>query len=178
MLYESISFEQAKAREAKLYKQLTDKEKYIRRLAEAATVGMCNFSPDGTLTWANSKFFEVTAMSSKPEDASLSCFVQAVLDEDQNKLAAAHEGCFQHKMDQTTEVRLAAKWTPPGATEEGHRWIMFSSVANVDNDQVTGVIGCITDISHLKWAEQLQADIATRFKEDNLQQERFFDMTR
>lgn len=54
-LSSSIGFEAAKAREAKLYKELTETEKFIRRVADVTPVGLYVLSPSGLLTWANSK---------------------------------------------------------------------------------------------------------------------------
>ena len=54
---------------------------------------------------------------------------------------------------------------------------MSTSVASAEGDDVKSVIGCITDISHLKWAEKLQTITAEAAKEAKRQQERFIDMT-
>ena len=39
-------------------------------------------------------------------------------------------------------------------------------------------MGCVTDISHLKWAEKVQADAAHAAREAKEQQEKFVDITR
>ena len=82
----SIDFQKLRVRELQLSRELSEKEKFVRRLAELAPVGMFNLDTDGVLTWANAKCelqpvfhmlmpttsdnridYEITGLSSKPE---------------------------------------------------------------------------------------------------------------
>lgn len=51
----SIDFEKTKAREAQLAQDLSEKERFVRGLAEVAPVGMYNINADGVVSWANAK---------------------------------------------------------------------------------------------------------------------------
>ncbi|KAK4981033.1 hypothetical protein LTR28_008493 [Elasticomyces elasticus] len=177
VLSSSISNEQARAREAKLSKELTEREKYIRRLAEVATVGICNLSSNGAVTWANSKYYTMTGMSGRPEDAYNLSFVEQILEEDQPKALPAYRDSLLHKTAKDVDIRLKKKWRPPGLASEEYCWILTSFLANIEEGEVEGVLGCITDISRLKWAEQVSANTADAATEAKRQQERFIDMT-
>jgi hypothetical protein len=54
---------------------------------------------------------------------------------------------------------------------------MSQSAPNIENGVLVGLIGCMTDISSLKWAEKLQIKSAEAATEAKLHQERLVDMT-
>lgn len=63
----SIGQEQARQREAKLVKELTERERFIRRLADVAPVGLFSLTMDGIATWANEK----CVLSASPHGVSV-----------------------------------------------------------------------------------------------------------
>jgi len=86
-----ISLEEARAREAKLFNQLSEREKFIHRVADVGQyrptlkgvsygcpkyvftnftlvpVGLFNLSPEGSVTWANSKYYEILGLPGAEE---------------------------------------------------------------------------------------------------------------
>lgn len=51
----SIDFQEARQREEKLFSQLSETEKFIRRVADVVPVGLFSISASGYTTWANQK---------------------------------------------------------------------------------------------------------------------------
>jgi PAS domain S-box-containing protein len=177
LLCSSVSYEQARAREVNISRELTAQEKFIRKVAEVATVGLFNQNMKGLITWANSRFYAITGISEKPEDAYSLLGMDFVLDEDKAGAIQVFEECISLQIAKTTEFRLKKKWVPPGSVDGEYCWILASATPSVEDGEVTGVMGCVTDISHLKWAEQLQINTAEAAKEAKRQQERFIDTT-
>ena len=50
-----LDIDRMKAREMQLSKELSDTERFVRRMAEMAPVGMFHLSHDGMIKWANAK---------------------------------------------------------------------------------------------------------------------------
>ena len=66
----------------------------------------------------------------------------------------------------------------PGIKGESHRWIIAAAYPErADDGTVTGILGCITDISRQKWMEGLQTRKMMEAVELKRQQENFIDMT-
>ena len=59
-LEQRVSYAQVRRREEKLLRKLTHRQKFSKRIAEIAAVGICTHSPDVLLTWVKSKYFEST----------------------------------------------------------------------------------------------------------------------
>lgn len=173
----SVSYEQARAREVNISRELTAQEKFIRKVAEVATVGLYNQNMKGLITWANSRFYAIAGVSERPEDAYSLLGMDFVLDEDKAGAIQVFEECISRQIATTTEFQLKKKWVPPGSVDGEYCWILVSATPSVEDGEATGVTGCITDISHLKWAEQLQINTAEAAKEAKRQQERFIDTT-
>lgn len=78
------------------------------------------------------------------------------------------------------ELRLRSQFTGVIAGEqvEGPFWIIASAYPEQDEDgTITGILGCITDISRQKWMEGFQTRKMLEAVELKRQQENFIDMT-
>lgn len=177
LLSSSISFDQARAREEKLTKELTAREKLARSVAEVATVGIYTHDVNGLITWANSRFWTITGLPDKPEFAYNLAGIDCVLEDDQAQATQEFAYCISRRVAQPYQLRLKKTWRPPGSSVDEPCWILVSSTPTIENNEIRGILGCITDISHLKWAEQLQINTAEAAKEAKRQQERFIDIT-
>jgi hypothetical protein len=61
---------------------------------------------------------------------------------------------------------------------EGFTWIIAAAYSEkADDGTVVGLLGCITDISRVKWAEGFQQRKMTETIELKREQENFIDMT-
>jgi hypothetical protein len=84
------------------------------------------------------------------------------------------------------EVNFEIRLKRPFVTEEfvagekvnGPTWIIAAAYAEKNEaGEVTGILGCITDISRIKWAEGFQNIKMLEAVELKRQQENFIDMT-
>lgn len=173
VLSENVSFKQAQAREAQLMKELTNRQKFIRKLAQVATVGIYSTTADGAITYANTRFYDINGLPRQDEGSQNMSFLDGILAEDKHKLSEAFDECRLHKSIKSIDVRLGRKWTPPGSTIEQDCWVLSSITPNMEDGKVAGVIGCITDISHSYYALQLQKNFANAAEEARRKQERF-----
>ncbi|GAB7356837.1 hypothetical protein MBLNU459_g7712t2 [Dothideomycetes sp. NU459] len=173
VLSSRIGFEQAREREAVLSTQLTERQRFIRKLAEVATVGIYSISTAGNIAYANSKFFDITGISRKAENADDLSFIDSILEEDQPKATNVLVECTAAKKPKSINIRLKRKWTPPGSSTEEHCWILNSITPNIESSKVSGVIGCVADISHTMWALQLQKIAVKTAEEAKRRHEKF-----
>lgn len=173
----SISFEQAMARESRLTQQVTERERFIRKLAEIATVGIYSLTTEGVISWANPMFYELTGVSSRDEDNHGLFQADSVIEEDRPLAVNAMGDAIKHHKSTVLELRQKLKWTPPGVDTPEPRQILVSIVPNVINGVVENIIGCITDIKAIKWSEKLQTQAAEAALEAKKRQERFIDTT-
>lgn len=177
-LASNIGFEDAKAREAALARELTERQTFVRKLVALAPVGLYNINQDGVIDWANQKYWEITGLSNRPEDLCKMSFMDCIAVEDYEKGVEAWEQSRMDKSSIEIEIRLRRKWQPPptshGASAEDYRWMLVSALPNIDAEgNVTSVMGSITDITHIKWAEHVQADAAENAKEARQAQDKF-----
>jgi len=178
LLDSTVSFEQAQARERQLTKELTEREKYTATMAENVSVGIFNTSSDGAVTWANSKFYEITHLSTDPADSRNLSFADCFHEDDQERAIEAFHRCRSEQVAGSGELRLSTRWQPPDTQMEEVRWVLHSYTPYVVNGAFRGVIGCTTDISHVKWAEKLQKESAEAATTARVNQEKFIDLTR
>ena len=79
-------------------------------------------------------------------------------------------------------IRLKRRWKPPQASggsqqpEEEFTWIMYSCVAVQQENDGLSIMGCVTDVSHLKWAEKVSARSAEDEQRARQRQEEFIDI--
>lgn len=98
-----------------------------------------------------------------PEDAAITS--QAI--------TALHEK--KERVD--VEFRLNKEFRSPDGTT-GPTWVMCSAYPELDdNNNIVGLLGCLVDISELKWAEGIQKTRFDEALEAKRQQENFIDMT-
>lgn len=84
----------------------------------------------------------------------------------------------------SSTLRLKRTWVPPRLNDDDndanpeYAWILASYLPVVDLTNSRGIMGCLTDISKFKWAEEIQANAARVAKEAKEKQEKFMDITR
>ena len=75
-------------------------------------------------------------------------------------------------------------WSPPAVDDtqqplaRENAWVLSNVLPVLEHSDVKGVMGCVTDISQLKWAELVQVNVARVAQEAKAQQEKFVDITR
>lgn len=173
----SISSEQARAREKILVQQLTQRERFVRKMAEVATVGIYSLSDAGMVTYANARYHEISNTPIDLGEGQPVSFEHYILDDDLAKVTEAHEKCKSEQTNMSINVRLKQTWTPPGSSTEQYRWVMNSILPDVKDGRVEGIIGSIADIGHTMWALQLQKESTQEALASKQHLERFIDMT-
>jgi signal transduction histidine kinase/CheY-like chemotaxis protein len=170
-------------REEVLVTELSETQKRASRMAEIVPVGMFELAADGTLHWANNQFFEIMGVPDDSVRRSKESFRWAdhLHPEDQERANEEMTRCLFQGVDICDTLRLRKDWRPPGSdiksTVEPF-WVMYSVSPNLGTDSSTpSLTGSITDISHLKWAEQLQFRIAETAQRERRIQEEFIDIT-
>lgn len=82
----SISFDQAREREKVLTRELTQRECFIRKLAEVTNVGIYSLSPIGILTDANPKSHDMLESTLEAKNSQVFGFDRFVPDDDPHKI--------------------------------------------------------------------------------------------
>lgn len=157
----------------------------FRSMADLAPIGIFEFSPEGKLLYANSHWIELTGYQPEAVQECMSL---------SNALAESDRAAFEEQwsqlfsgLDVNFECRLdrpySTQETYAGERLEGETWVLITAYALHDDtmdsrtDRITGIFGCLVDISRQKWMEGFQE---RRFKEQTerkRQQETFMDTT-
>ena len=84
------------------------------------------------------------------------------------------------KVTATIEIRMKRMaLVPVLAPADPYRWVLFTCIPEFHlNGSVKHVTGCITDVTEMKLAEELQKQRVEDVTEARKQQEAFIDMTR
>lgn len=166
-----------------LMKELTQSERRASRMAEIVPVGIYELSVDGSLRWANSQFFDLMGVPHGQRDNDSFSWRDHILPEDYDHANEEIARCLMQGVDISGTLQLRRSWNSPGtdldirATPEPF-WVMYSASPFLNADgSISSLIGSVTDISHLKWAEQLQLRIAEAAQKERRLQEEFIDIT-
>jgi signal transduction histidine kinase len=172
----STNFEKAEERERVLLKKLTQREQFIRKVAEITNVGIYSSSTAGILTYANPKYHEIVDDTPETGDGQAFGLGTFVIEEDQSKITNALTECKTRRTNISISVRLKRKWTPPGSLTEQPYWVLSSIVPDVEDGKLQGIIGSLADIRHTMWALQLQKESTEAALESKKHLERFIDL--
>jgi PAS domain S-box-containing protein len=154
-------------------------ENRFRNMADLAPTGMFHIDPEGILVYANNEYYMLTG---HPRNVSTPMSWYNVLLEDDHALMDSQWG----KLIAGEEVNFEIRLKRPFVTEElfggekitGPTWIIAAAYAEKSAEgEVTGILGCLTDISRVKWAEGFQNRKMLEAVELKQQQENFIDMT-
>ncbi|KAH8796996.1 hypothetical protein F5882DRAFT_458574 [Hyaloscypha sp. PMI_1271] len=154
-------------------------ERNFQQMAELAPCGMFTFDPEGTITWANPQWYEMTGHS-RSQHCPMS-ILNCIEQQDHFNFHEQWKRLTVAKEEVTSELRLKKPWASQESNESVRRdttWILFLAIPQLDDEgNLTKVLGCTTDISHFKWAESVQLQSRLQAEEAKRQQETFIDMT-
>ncbi|KAK3996900.1 hypothetical protein QBC44DRAFT_231094 [Cladorrhinum sp. PSN332] len=144
----------------------------LKRMAEFATVGMCDMDLEGRLLGANNVFFEMCGLEKvDPAKVDIKPWEIAVVSEDHSLLTEKIAKMVLEDKVQNLEVRLKTKWASDDGKLTHARWVQATMMPVRSTEGVVqSFTGCMSDVSLQKW--QLE-----REKESRRQQENFIDMT-
>jgi PAS domain S-box-containing protein len=170
--------ETAVLEQEKLSQQLALQTDRMRRMTELSPLGMFLVTPQGVMREANDRFYEMTGLAKDDlEPMSWMSFV------DEGSVPTMEHGWAQLVEDHvpwSSEVRLSRTaprmLTPDGEVME--TWVLFTGAPEFAADSsLRSILGSITDISHLKWAEGAQNRRLAESIEEKRQQNEFIDIT-
>jgi PAS domain S-box-containing protein len=171
--------EAAALEKEQLTQQLDLQASRLRRMTELSPLGMFLISPEGVLREANDRFYEITGYTRDTQgEMSWTDFVLessvATMEEGWNRLV--HE-----RLPWSGELQLKKRSTANPVNLHGESidyWVLFIAHTEfASGGALRSIMGSITDISHLKWAQGLQNRRLQEAEETRRQQNEFIDIT-
>ena len=156
-------------------------EAMFTRLAHLAPVGVGMFRSDGSPVFINDAYLDITGFSRIGLDID-NGWKECVLPEDVPFVESQWSTVVEEKRPALFEYRLKRPWKSFDKANdqyiEGEAWLSTSIVPELNEDgTVRAIMGWLTDISHQKWSEKLQAQRLEDALETKRQSEKFIDMT-
>lgn len=174
LLAAALDTDNLRKEQQQLQSDLEFSDQKVRHLVEHASVGMAHAKPDGRLIWANDKFLSLASLL--PEEDNLVDSIYKVFSEDdQQKAHEVWTRVFNGEDHVSAEFRLRQYFHPPVGNPEPAQIQLLAFPFQDHGVKVSGML-CITDISHLKWAEAWQARAAQEARDAKRQQEAFIDV--
>lgn len=172
--------EMAALQQEKLTEELALQTSRLRRMTKHSPLGMFLFSPDGVLLEANERYYEMTSHSR--EATYEMSFVDTVAEPSKAAAVDMWQKMFVDRLAHSDEFQLAHNYNTAVNEEIGvpiDCWVLCSAVPELDGQDgnVRSVMGSITDISHMKWAQVLQDQRLREAEEAKRQQNAFIDIT-
>jgi len=137
----------------------------FKRMADYATVGLFDLSPNGKIVQANDTFYQIMGLT-KPDlefDPS-QCWLDAILEEDLPTVRKNQEILRAQGKPIADEIRLKKSWVDEdaiGHPSVGQTWVLATTLPVRDSEgNVTGMTGCVTDISVQKAKTQIALERA------------------
>lgn len=154
----------------KLSEKALEAEQRFQRMADLAPVAMFHFDETGMPIYCNDMWYAITehprgALYPMSWYNVIHADDHAIMDMEWAKLSAGASASF--------EIRLRKPFKAAeivgGERVEGDTWILASAYSQTREDgTVSSILGCLTDISRQKWAEDFQ----TRRKKEALELKR------
>lgn len=147
-------------------------------MTELSPLGMFLVTPQGVMREANDRFYEMTGLEKDDIEPMtwlefLSETSRQVMDDGWSQLVNDH-------MPWSGEIQLSSS-APRPVGPDGQSidmWVLFTAAPEFAADSsLRSIMGSITDISHLKWAEGLQNRRLAEAEETRRQQNEFIDIT-
>jgi PAS domain S-box-containing protein len=133
--------------------------------------------PSRAISFCNDAWFEMLGIKPTPVNELDSSWTNGILEQDLPLLQEVMKQILATHEPQTTQFRFRRMFV----SEDGHRYQSWgSSTSHPELDEagnVKAVMTTTTDISHLKWAEDVQRSRVEEALEAKRQNEVFIDMT-
>jgi len=148
----------------------SEAERRLASFTELAPVGLFHLNPDLSMKYCNDQWFRITNHPKIPVDQ---VEWRSIVYEDQIECYYREiETTRQKQGSHTFTCHLKKHWKGPDGISTP-TWILVAATAYTDNS----IMGTMTDISQLKWAEAIQKNRVEEALESKRQQENFIDMT-
>lgn len=148
----------------------SEAERRLASFTELAPVGLYHLNQDLSMRYCNDQWFHITGHPKVPMDQ---VDWRNIVDEDLVEACYRDVDMTRYKQgSHTFSTRLKKKWKGPDGVLTS-TWILVTATAYTDST----IMGTMTDISQLKWAEAVQKTRIEEALESKRQQENFIDMT-
>lgn len=161
-----------------LSQQLELQTMRMRRMTELSPLGMYLFDPRGRLLEGNDQYYQMTG---HPRDTDEEYSFLATLEGSSSEVA---QDMWEYMMTthkaSAREIQIRNPSVQPRDLNGDviEYWVLASSQPEVGADgEVVSIMGSITDISHMKWAQGLQETRLREAEETKRQQNEFIDIT-
>jgi PAS domain S-box-containing protein len=170
---------EAAALESKhLTQQLALQTDRLRRMTELSPLGMFLVSPEGVLREGNDRYYEMTG---HPRDNAYEMsWMEQIMESSKSTMRDGWHRMAVDRSSWTGELQLKKLLvTPVDLNGEAiDYWVMVNAQPEFASDgSIRSIMGSITDISHLKWAQGLQNRRLQEAEETRRQQNEFIDIT-
>lgn len=168
--------ELAQIQREQLTRELELQTSRMRRMTELSPLGMYLFTPEGMLLEANETYFELTGHVR--EGFKEYSFLSIMAEESVQPCKDMWEELLETKTACTRELRLNNRHVQPRDLSGNpiEYWVLANSSPELGPDgQIISVMGSITDISQLKWAQGLQETRLREAEETKRQQNEFIE---
>jgi PAS domain S-box-containing protein len=152
----------------------------MRRMTELSPLGMYLYDPDGRLLEANRRYYEMTGFPRETSGYEHWSTADVFLGESKKTGFEMWDHIVRTKQPISRELRFRDPKVRPRDLhgEPIEFWVLASSQPEVAPDgELMSIMGSITDISHIKWAQGLQERRLREAEEAKRQQNEFIDIT-
>ncbi|KAK5653614.1 hypothetical protein OQA88_8643 [Cercophora sp. LCS_1] len=170
--------EAAELEKQQLTQQLDLQASRLRRMTELSPLGMFLISPEGVLREANERFYEMTGHTRDGEYEM--SWMDFMVDASARAVREGWEQLVTQRQSWSGELQLKKRAPNPVDFEADsiECWVLFTANPELTDDgSLRSIMGSITDISHLKWAQGLQNQRLQEAEETRRQQNEFIDIT-
>lgn len=144
------------------------------QFARHAPVGICIYHSDGSMAFANEKWFRLTDF---PDDADSKSpgWWSPIVHKDDLDIAFANFSQLQvDNLPVHFEIRLGV---PSKQFPLDFTWVLVSAYPELEDGKLESIVACFTDISEQKWAATIERQRTEDAMEAKRQQESFVDIT-
>ncbi|WZH49774.1 hypothetical protein QYS62_010983 [Fusarium acuminatum] len=169
--------EAAALEKEELTQQINLQASRLRRMTELSPLGMFLTSPEGILREANDRFYEMTGHT---RDNHVDTAWVDLLGSPGSIMKKGWERLTQELQPWSGEVKLRQGTEDPVnfPGESIDLWVLVTAHPELSSTgALRSIMGSITDISHLKWAQGLQNRRLQEAEETRRQQNEFIDIT-
>ncbi|KAH9896271.1 aerobic respiration control sensor protein arcB [Xylariomycetidae sp. FL2044] len=170
---EAAAFEQEQ-----LSQQLRLQTTRLRRMTELSPLGMFLLSPTGLIREGNDKYYEMTGDSR--ENGYEMSWMELLVDSSRKVMQDGWRRLVNEKLPFSQELQLKRLGSEPVDLKGDpiEFWVMVNAQPELAPDgSVISVMGSITEISHLKWAQAVIHHQLQEAEERRRQQNEFIDIT-
>ncbi|KAH4933297.1 hypothetical protein HBI88_052490 [Parastagonospora nodorum] len=150
-------------------------ERRLASFTQTAPVGFYQCDSDLKIQYCNDQWFNI--VGHPITDISAIDWTSRIYQDDLEAVTIDSHIVMQVNKLHTFSFRVKKLWTGPDDLSTP-TWVLATATAHRDKDgQVVSVMGTLTDVSQLKWAEAIQRSRVEEALESKRQQENFIDMT-